>query len=104
MFENELKNKIEFVNEISTALTIGCRNIDRAEYVIFQSDKNPEWYTEFVVMHYRGGAIQARYCTGNSCGAIFEEIAQMLYTSQKFPQDTRDYLEFVKRNSKILQL
>jgi hypothetical protein len=104
-YENELKEKVEFVRQLSGAVAFGCKNIESIEYVILQSRNNENWITEFVVVHYKGGAIQARYCTGNSCGAIFEEIGKMLYTSQRYTDDTTDYIGLVDGtigNSKVV--
>ena len=105
--ENELKEKVEFVRQLSGAVAFGCKNISHIEYVIMQSKTNENWITEFVVVHYKGGAIQARYCTGDSCGAIFEEIGRMLYTSQRFGQDTEDFIKLSEGsigNSQIVRL
>jgi hypothetical protein len=87
----ELQEKIDFVNKLNEAITAHIRNITHIQYEVYQSTKNEAWYTEFVVVYYLGGAVQARVTSGDSCGAIFEEISKMLYSSQKFYDDQRYY-------------
>lgn len=97
MNKEELKKKIMFVRSVGQAVATGISHITSIDYVVFQSEINPEWYTEFVVVHYLGGAVQARDCTGNSCSAIFNEIGTMLNTSQRYPENTEMYLNMLEK-------
>jgi len=101
MNKAELKKKIIFARSVGQAVATGIPSITSIDYVIFQSEVNEEWYTEFVVVHYLGGAVQARDCTGNSCGAIFNEIGTMLYTSQKYPENTSMYLNMLETKKQM---
>lgn len=97
MNREELIRKIAFVKGLSPAISFGMQNIKSVEYVVFLAEENKDWYTEFVVVHYLGGAVQARDCTGNSCSAIFNEIGTMLNTSQKYPENTEMYLNMLEK-------
>ena len=102
MFEEEYKNKNEFVKMLSEALSKHVRNIASVEYELYESKKNPNWKTEFIVVHYVGGATQPRCVSGNSHGANFEEISKMLYSSQVF--NDRDYYQRVVECSNRIDL
>jgi len=84
MFEEEYKKKYEFVKALSEAVSKYIGNIASIEYELYESKKNPEWRTEFIVVHYVGGATQPRNVSGNSNSANYEEIGKMLYSSQVF--------------------
>lgn len=80
MLSKCVENKIEFVKKINDILPTYVPNIERVEYVIFENKENERWYLEFLVITYKGGAETVRSCTGNSCGAIFEEISSYLFS------------------------
>ena len=101
MNKEELKQKVTFARSIGKAVATGIPRITSIDYVVFQSEVNPEWYTEFVVVHYAGDAVQARDCTGNSCSAIFTEIGTMLNTSQRYPENTEMYLSMLKTKKQM---
>lgn len=90
-----LKNKIEFIEKINKAIDGEILHIDNIKYEVFQVGK---WYDEYLVITYKGGCIQARNCSGNSNEANFEEIANMLWSSQKYPRDTKAYKELKSNN------
>ena len=90
-----LKNKIEFIEKINKAIQGEILNIDNIKYEVIQVG---EWYDEYLVITYKGGCIQARNCNGNSNEANFEEISNMLWTSQKYPRDTKAYKELKNNN------
>lgn len=95
MFEEEYKDKYEFVKALSEALSRHVGNIDYVEYELYESKKNSDWKTEFVVVHYKGGATQPRNVSGNSNAANYEEISKMLYSSQAF-SDRQYYHDIVE--------
>lgn len=71
-------------------------NIESIDYVVFE-DLGQGWYDEYLVVNYRGGAIQAINCPGDSNAAILEDLGKMVYSSQVFGIDTESYLSFVKK-------
>ena len=77
MLSSELKTKKEFVEELGKTISKVQKNITSIEYVILYN-KLYESFTEYLVINYVGGAKTVRCCTGNSCSAIFEEIAKYL--------------------------
>ena len=93
MINECLQNKIMFVENLSKVVERSISHVDRISYTVFE-DKKHGWTDEFVVVYYRGGAIQARNCNMNSNSAIFQEIANMLNSSQVYPQDTEQYKKF----------
>jgi hypothetical protein len=100
MFEEEYKNKNEFVKMLSEAISKHIGNIAKIDYELYESKQNPNWKTEFIVVHYRGGATQPRCVSGNSHGANLEEISKMLYSSQVF--NDRDYYNrIVERSNRV---
>lgn len=74
-----VKRKIEFVKELNKTLPHYLAGIEEVEYVVFEHKDNPNWYREYLVITYTGGAETIRNCTGNSSGAIFEEIAKYVF-------------------------
>lgn len=74
----ELIKKVKFVNEISKAVTKVQDNVTSIRYRVFKSLTHEGWEKEYLVINYKGGARTVRVCTGNSCSAIFEEIAKYL--------------------------
>ena len=94
MDRTELEMKKVFVSKISDAITEAKDYITKIEYVIIPEGGN--YYTEYAVVSYRGGSIQARDCTANSITAILEEIARMMYSSQVYPADTARYREAIE--------
>jgi len=73
----ELVNKIKFVKNLGTTLgqfdTICVSDLD---YEVFLGEGN-EVEAEYLVVTYKGGAIAARCCNGNSLSAIFDEVARL---------------------------
>ena len=96
MLKQGLKDKIEFVKDLNVAVATHVWNIDSLDYAIFE-DLDHGWYDEYLVVNYKGGAVQARNCSGNSNAAILEELGKMVYSSQVFGIDTESYLSFVKK-------
>lgn len=96
MLNNCLKNKIAFVKDLNVAVANRVSGIESVDYVVFE-DLDHGWYDEYLVVNYKGGAVQARNCAGNSNAAILEELAKMVYSSQVYCGDTETYLSFVKR-------
>ena len=85
-----VKRKISFIEKVNKAIEGELTNIESIAYDVIEKENR---YDEFLVVHYYGGCIQARCCTGNSHSAILEELSNMLYTSQRFPRDTQAYKE-----------
>lgn len=86
----ELETKKSFVKDLSKVFVDNkVANIIDIDYVALQyQDK---WVDEYLVVAYKGGAIQARVCTANSMEATFQELSTMLYSSQIYAQDTETY-------------
>lgn len=76
-FTAEEFEKVSFVKKISEALVPVQANVDNVEYRIFY-DKRYGYRQEYVIINYKGGARTVRSCNGDSCSAIFEEIAKYL--------------------------
>ena len=95
MINEELINKIKFVEGLNNAIVGNIPNITKISYDVFTS-KVGDFYQEFVVLEYKGGCIQARNCYANSNLAILEEISKMGYTSQLYCRDTETYKELLK--------
>lgn len=92
MISEGLQNKIMFVAHLNEALQDQISNIENVAYEVFEN-KERGWTDEFVVVYYKGGAIQARNCNMNSKSAILQEIAKMLDSSQVYVNDTKCYKE-----------
>ena len=94
MLSSELKTKKEFVEELGKTVSKVQKNVDSMEYVILYN-KLYECYTEYLVIKYVGGAKTVRCCTGDSCSAIFEEVAKYLNNGY---YDEVKYLEDLLKN------
>lgn len=84
----EISKKIKFVTEISEAVTKVQDNITSIKYRVFKSLTQENEEREYLVINYKGGARTVRACTGNSCSAIFEEIAK--YLEHGYYSEVRD--------------
>jgi hypothetical protein len=93
-----LKNKISFVDGLSKAVSGKVSSIESLNYVLaYRVIGNTECCArEYLVVNYKGGAVQARNCSCNSNAAILEELAKMVYSSQVYPEDTRDFDELTQ--------
>ena len=95
-----VEKKVEFVKELSKIMPTYIPNIEQVEYVVFVNKHNSMWEREFLVITYKGGAETVRNCTGNSCGAIFEELSQYIFSGyydelidfQDMLADTEDWI------------
>lgn len=96
-----LKNKISFVEGLSKAVANKVSGIESLDYVVaFPSVPAKEYcIAEYLVVHYRGGAVQARNCLCNSNAAILEELAKMVYSSQVYPTDTEAYKKLISEDA-----
>lgn len=83
----ELKDKIEmykekknFVDTVSKAFEdLRNTNVEKITYEIFTKDFNGEpYFREYVVVHFKGGAISTRTCTGNSNSANYRTIGNLI--------------------------
>jgi hypothetical protein len=83
----ELKEKIEmyqekknFVAAVSKAFeSLRHSSVEKITYEIFTKDINGEpYFKEWLVVHFNGGAISVRTCTGNSNSANFREIGKLV--------------------------
>lgn len=77
-----LENKVKFVEGLNKVVPGNVSNIASVEYQVYANVNHDTWTTEFLVVNYKGGAKQARYCSGNSNAAILDELGGMLYSSQ----------------------
>ena len=73
------KKQIEFVNDLGKVISgqNGITNVKSIEYKVFRS-KDTSCITEYVVVTFKGGAISARNCTGNSQAFILSEISHLV--------------------------
>ena len=76
---DEMKKKIEFVKKVNEAVTFAGKSVEQVNYKVFEDKEYPDSYREYVEVIYKGGARAVRNCSGNSCYAIFEEIARLLF-------------------------
>jgi hypothetical protein len=72
-----LLNKVNFIKDLSKVITTYKSGIEKLEYQVFYQP-NYEYYQEYLVVTYDGGAISVRNCNGNSITAIFEEVSKLL--------------------------
>ena len=98
MLPQVLKNKISFVDGLSKAVGNKVSGIESLDYVVaFNAVPAKEYCNaEYLVVHYKGGAIQARNCSCNSNAAILGELAKMVYSSQVYPEDTQAFSELMQ--------
>jgi hypothetical protein len=97
-----VEKKVEFIKELNKVIPNYIPNIEQIEYVVFENKNNSMWEREFLVITYKGGAETVRNCTGNSCGAIFEELAQYVFSGyydelidfQNMMADTEDWIMY----------
>ena len=75
-----VEKKVEFIKELNKTIPTYIPNIEQVEYVVFENKYNSMWEREFLVITYKGGAETVRNCTGNSCGAIFEELSKYIFS------------------------
>lgn len=98
MLNEGLENKIKFVADLSKAVGGKVSGIESLDYVVAKH-KTQGWTNEYLVVKYRGGAIQARNCNWNSLAAIVEELGKMVYSSQVYPADTEAYQKLISEDS-----
>lgn len=93
-----MKNKLAFVKGLSEAVSGKVSTIEGVNYVLaYRVIGNTDVCTrEFLVVNYRGGAVQARNCSCNSYAAILDELARMANSSQVYPDDTRVFDELTQ--------
>lgn len=72
-----IPNKVRFINDLSTIILKYKSGVKSIEYKVFKHTEY-DWYQEFLIVNYDGGARTFRNCNGNSFSAIFEELARFL--------------------------
>ncbi len=77
MLTEELQGKINFVKDLSDAITNNLKSIKNISYEVFKNQKY-NYHQEYLKIDYDGGAFAIRNCNGNSKTAIFEEINKLL--------------------------
>lgn len=92
-----MNTKKEFVAAQSVIITKVQSNVEKIEYKVFQNKEIPSWKEEILLITYKGGAFTARRCSGNSCSAILQEIAQYLDHGY---YDECSYYEKIKNDPK----
>lgn len=98
MLNETLKGKIEFVAGLSKAVAGKVSGIESVDYVV-AIHKTQGYSIEYLVVHYNGGAVQARNCNWNSNAAILEELAKMVYSSQVYGSDTECYKKLMSEDT-----
>lgn len=93
-----LKNKISFVEGLSKAVGGKVSGVESLNYVLaYRVIGNTDCCVkEYLVVNYRGGAVQARNCSCNSNAAILGELTKMVYSSQEYPEDTQAFDELTQ--------
>ena len=96
-----LKNKISFVEGLSKAVGGKVSGIESLDYVVAVNAVPAKEYciAEYLVVNYKGGAVQARNCSCNSNAAILEELAKMAYSSQVYCADTKVYKALIQTDN-----
>lgn len=86
----EIEQKIQMVKDVAEALKKVDRiSVEDINYDVFTSKWG--YREEYLVITYKGGAIAARNCAGDSCAAVFEEIAKLIYGG--YYDEVRTYQE-----------
>ena len=98
MLNEVLESKIKFVADLSKVVGGKVGSIESLDYVVAKN-KVLGWNDEYLVVKYRGGAIQARNCNWNSLAAIVEELGKMVYSSQVYPDDTEAYQQLISEDT-----
>lgn len=98
MIHETLKDKIKFVADLSKVVGGKVSGIESLDYVVAKH-KTQGWTDEYLVVKYKGGAIQARNCSWNSLAAIVEELGKMVYSSQVYPEDTKAYQKLISEDT-----
>ena len=71
-----LREKWEFVKNLSRAISGKIPNVEKLEYKAFQKE---EWIQEFVIITFVGGAISPINVNGTSCGGILQSVARHIF-------------------------
>lgn len=71
-------NKVNFIEDLNRVIPKYQTNITLIEYIVYKQKQSTNWYQEFLVVNYTGGARSIRNCNGNSFSAIFEELSKLL--------------------------
>lgn len=88
MNKAELLEKKEMVADISAVLAKHLGHIESVSYEVFYKE-GADWSQEYLVYHFRGGAILARNCNWNSKTAVIDEIAK--YINGGYYSEVDDY-------------
>ena len=76
----ELVAKKNFTDKVGYAISGHPRiSVDKIDYEVWCSPLNENDYVEILKITYSGGAIAIRNVSGDSEGAIFQEISKMLF-------------------------
>ena len=98
MLNETLKDKIKFVADLSKVIGGKVSGIESLDYIVAKH-KTQDWIDEYLLVKYKGGAIQARNCSWNSLAAIVDELSKMIYSSQVYPKDTAAYQKLISENT-----
>lgn len=98
-----LVNKKLFLDRVSEAI-VGQPHVPvtNVELQVWSDDPKKEFYDEFIIVTYSGGAIAVRIATGNSNTANFQELANMIRGG--YYDEVKGYREMVadERYKRIL--
>ena len=75
--EKVLKEKVEFVNKLGDIIPQFVSHVEKLEYKVFKHIAH-DWYDEYLVITFVGGARLARICSGDSHLAILQEIGRRI--------------------------
>ena len=74
----EILDKYKFVKYLGDVVTaIPSTTVVDVRYEYWVHNSNP-WHQEKVVVEFKGGAIEVRNVSGDSCTAIFQEVGKLI--------------------------
>ena len=94
-----LKEKKEFIESLNSSF-INNKHYTAVESIDYEVYEDGSYYKEYLIIHYNGGAITARNCTGNSAAAVFQEIAR--YLNSGYYDEILTYNTYKSNNIRIL--
>lgn len=101
----ELKGKRDFVAKINDAFAIrpAGSSVASVEYEVYHKKINDvmDYYQEYLVVTFSGGAISVRVANGNSNTANFREIGKLI--DGGYYSEVRDYNELEESGFKHIE-
>lgn len=95
---DELKTKVQFVDDLSNVLIKYYQHISRI-YLDTFFDKEGSFH-EYLVIDFIGGAYLVRNCNWNSCSANLDEIAKLIHSG--YYSELDQYNKLKENSQKVL--